>query len=125
MAPQERLVDLFDATRVAGPTSSHDLNLRVRCAVVLVIIVVGKGNVALPARDNRGWSMIAVWAGPGLEDGGQGAEGEIGVDAAEIVLAWLLLQDSVRGTLLLLSYGRLEGRMVCVTYKLTIIGVMP
>lgn len=44
--------------------------------------VGGQGDVALPAGEDGGGSVVAVWAGAGLEEGGGGAEGEVGVDAA-------------------------------------------
>ena len=37
----------------------------------------------LPAWEERfgGWGVVAVWAGLGLEEGGEGTECEVGVDA--------------------------------------------
>lgn len=55
-----------------------------RCGLVtIVVFLVGRqGYAALPAGDDGGWCVVAVWTGVGIEEGGEGAEGEVGVDAA-------------------------------------------
>jgi hypothetical protein len=55
-----------------------------RCGLVLIVVflVGGKGYAALPAGDDGRRCVIAVWTGVGIEEGGERAKGEVGVDAA-------------------------------------------
>jgi hypothetical protein len=55
-----------------------------RCGLVLIVVflVGGQGYAALPAGDDGGWCVVTVWTGEGIEEGREGAEGEVGVDAA-------------------------------------------
>lgn len=56
--------------------------------------------MALPAGEYGGGSVVAVWAGAGLEEDGGGAEGEVGVDAAggsEVLVVVTLIAQTESG----------------------------
>ena len=79
---RRRLVNLPDTTRTAGTASRHDLDLRACSSIV----VCGQSNVAvaLPARQDRGWGVVAVRAGSGIEGTREdGTEGDVGVATAD------------------------------------------
>jgi hypothetical protein len=78
---RRRLVDLPDTARTAKTASRYDLNLR----ACNIIFVCGQSDVAitLPARQDGGWGVVAVWAGSGIEGTWEdGAEDDVGVTAA-------------------------------------------